>query len=143
MLFLLLLGKYPAQAQAPAQQPFEKRSGDYTVYYSVFPSSFLQPDIAGTYGLTRAKDRAILNVSVRRHSGEASEAQSALVRGTSSDLIHSLPLEFKEIREKGAVYYIAEVRVSNEATLYFDIQVQPDPNSAAIKLRFNKQVFPE
>ena len=143
LLLLLFLVGHPAQAQAPAQQQFEKRSGDYTVYYSLFPSSFLQADIAGTYGITRAKDRAILNVSVRQHAGNTSEAQSALVRGTSSDLIHSLPLDFQEIREQGAVYYIAEVRVSNPATLYFDLQVQPDPTSAAIQVRFNKEVFPE
>jgi hypothetical protein len=143
LLLLLFLVGHPAQAQGPAQQQFEKRSGDYTVHYSLFPSSFLQADIAGTYGITRAKDRAILNVSVRHHRGNTSEAQSALVRGTSSDLIHSLPLKFQEIREQGAVYYIAEVRISNPATLYFDLQVKPDPNSAAIQVRFNKEVFPE
>lgn len=143
LLLFVFIASFPAQAQAPAQQQFEKRYGDYTIYYSLFPSSFLQADIAGSYGITRARDRAILNVSVRHHSGDTSAAQSALVRGTSSDLIHSLPLEFQEIREQGAVYYIAEVRVSNPATLYFDLQVQPNPNSAAIEVRFNKEVFPE
>lgn len=143
LCLLLVPGANQAQAQLPAQQPFEKQSGDYTVYYSLFPSSFLQADIAGAYGIIRARDRAILNVSVRHTTDDGSEARSALVKGTSSDLIHSLRLEFQEIREQGAVYYIAEVRVSNPATLYFDLQVQPDPNAPAIEVRFNKKVFPE
>jgi hypothetical protein len=141
--FWLLLGINQAQAQLPSQQQFEKQSGDYTVYYSLFPSSFLQADIAASYGIIRARDRAILNISVRHTTGSGSEAQSALVKGTSSDLIHSRRLEFQEIREQDAVYYLAEVRVSNQATLYFDLQVQPDPNAPAIELRFNKEVFPE
>jgi hypothetical protein len=140
---MLLPGINHAQAQLQAPQQFEKQSGDYTVYYSLFPSSFLQADIAGSYGIIRAKDRAILNVSVRHATGDGGEAQSALVKGSSSDLIHSRQLKFQEIHEQGAIYYIAEVRVSNPATLYFDLQVQPDPNAPAIEVRFNKDVFPE
>jgi hypothetical protein len=126
-----------------AEQPFEKRSGEYTVYYSLFPSSFLQPDIAATYNITRGKDRLVLNISVTKGSGADSRPESALVSGTRSDLIHSQPLSFREIREKNAVYYIADVRATSRATLYFDLKVQPDPNEPPIEVRFNKEVFPE
>jgi hypothetical protein len=131
------------QTQAQQQQPFEKTSGDYTVHYSLFPSSFVQPDIAAAYGITRARDRVILNVSVRRISDGDNRAQSALVRGTSSDLIHSQSLEFREIREQGAIYYLAELRASSRATLYFDLNITPDPNAPAITVQFNREVFPE
>lgn len=140
----LLLGMiFCSSAPGQAQPQFEHKSGDYTIYYSLFPSSFLQAEVAGRYGLTRAKDRAILNISIRKDEGNTSREQAALVRGTSSDLIHSLPLEFEEVREQGAIYYLAEVRTSSQATLYFDLQISPDPNAAAIELRFNREVFPE
>lgn len=141
LCFLLFL---PALANtALSQDKFEQRSGEYTVYYSLFPSSFLLPEVAESTGITRARDRAILNVSVRRGEGGDSREQSALVRGTSSDLIHSRELEFKEIREQGAIYYLAEIRVSSQAKVYFDLQVAPDPNKPAIEVRFNREVYPE
>jgi hypothetical protein len=128
---------------AAAEKKYEQRHGDYTVYYSVFPSSFLQADIAANLGITRSRDRAVLNVSLRHGKGDASSEQSALVQGTSSDLIHSRPLVFKEVREQGAIYYLAEIRVSSQATLYFDLQVSPNPDDPPLKVSFNQEVFPE
>ena len=138
-LLLLLLGANTANAQ----QQFETKSGDYTVFHSLFPSSFLQPNIASSYNIVRSKDRLVLNLSVLRGSGADSRPQSAIVSGTRSDLIHSQAIEFREIREKNAIYYIAEIRATSEEVLYFDLQVQPDPNKAPISVKFNKQVSPE
>lgn len=142
----LLLTTLPAftQAQVQPQQQFETRSGDYTVYHSLFPSSFLQPNIASTYNITRSRDRLVLNVSVTRNDADTGvETQSARVTGTRSDLIHTQPIEFREIREKDAVYYIAEIRATSEAVFYFDLKVQPDPNRPPIAVQFNKRVSPE
>lgn len=138
-LFLLLLTPV-----ASAEERGVTTAGDYTVYYTVFPSSFLQPDVAGAYNLVRAKDRYILNVSVRKRLGDNKDREhSAIVSGTRSDLIHKLPLKFTEVREQGAVYYLAEVRVSTAEKLYFKLSVQPDPNQSPIIIEFQKQVFPD
>lgn len=136
MLFL-------ATASALAEQQSEKRAGEYTVYYSVFPSSFLLPAIASQVGITRGKDRSIVNISVRRGEGEASSAKAALVRGTSSDLVHKTELVFTEVREQGAIYYLAEIKNPSPTTLYFDLTVTPDPNAPAIDLQFKREVYPE
>lgn len=141
---IVLLALVLANASARAQQQFETKSGDYTVYHSLFPSSFLQPNIASSYNITRARDRLVLNVSVTHGSGgEEMRTQSAIVSGTRSDLIHTQPIEFREIREKDAVYYIAEIRATSEAVFYFDLKVQPDPDRPPISVKFNKRVSPE
>ena len=46
---LLWLVATAAWSQTNVQQRF----GDYSVHYSVFNSSFIEPDIAAAYGLTR------------------------------------------------------------------------------------------
>ncbi len=139
----LLLATVLANTPARAEQQFETKAGEYTVHHSLFPSSFLQPNIASSYNITRSKDRLVLNVSVTRGGSGEVRTQSARVSGTRSDLIHTLPIEFREIREKDAVYYIAEIRATSEAVYYFDLKVQPDPNRPSFSVQFNRRVAPE
>jgi hypothetical protein len=132
-----------AHTSARAEQQFATEAGEYTVHHSLFPSSFLQPKIASSYNITRSRDRLVLNVSVTRGNSAEVRTQSARVSGTRSDLIHTQPIEFREIREKDAVYYIAEIRATSEAVYYFDLKVQPDPNRPPISVKFNRRVAPE
>lgn len=147
-LLLYLLITVVTPSLLAAEQVFEKKSGPYTVYYSLFPSSFLKPEIAEAYGITRGKNRMVLNVSVRKalkqEEGSAnSVGKSAIVRGSSSDLIHKTPLQFTEQREQGAIYYLAQIKFSGSSVLYFDLEVQPDPNVSPISIQFSKELVPE
>ncbi len=116
--------------------------GPHEIHYSVFNSTFLQPDIAKQYGITRGKDRMVLNVSVREKSenGQTTEKR-ALVKGTSSDLIRVNQLRFREITEQGAIYYLAEFPISREDTLRFRLQVQPDRNRPPHQVEFTKTLY--
>lgn len=40
---------------------------DYTVHFSVFNSAFVPAEVAAAYKITRAKDQALINISVTRH----------------------------------------------------------------------------
>ena len=139
-VWMLLAASTVAAQQEPLQ--FEKKSGPYTVYYSLFPSTFLQPEIAETYAITRGKNNMVLNVSVRETLKDgADRGVSAVVTGTRSDLIHKLPLEFIKIREQDAIYYLAQITVTGTPTLYFDLQVQADPNASPISIVFQRRLF--
>jgi hypothetical protein len=133
-----------APAQSQQAQQYEEKSGPFTVYYSLFPSTFITPDVAAAYDLTRGKNKAVLNVSVRKTLPDGSDQeQTAIVSGHHSDLIHKTPLQFTEIREQGAIYYLAQITITGSPILYFDLQVQPDPNSSAIPITFKQQLFPD
>jgi hypothetical protein len=54
-------------ATAAAEQ--FKAFGDIEVHYAVVNTLFLQPNVAARYGIVRATDRAIVNVSVVDHDG--------------------------------------------------------------------------
>jgi uncharacterized protein DUF4426 len=120
----------------------EKTFGPYQVHYSVFNSSFITPEVASAYGITRGKNRALINIAVRKQlkSGE-DIAQRAFISGHSSDLIHQLPLEFEEIEEQGAIYYIASLKFNDKEMRSFTIKIQPDPNISPYTLKFSKTLY--
>lgn len=136
--YLLLL----LWAQVSFADDTSKTFGDYEVYYSVFNSTFIKPDVAKVYGIVRGSDRVLVNVAVRKQLPKGqSEAAAAVVKGTSSDLIHSVPLVFQEIRENDAIYYLAEIRIRDKELRTFTLTIQPDPKQPAYTLKFNKKLY--
>jgi hypothetical protein len=135
LLSLLLL---PLTVSAEQKKSF----GDYDVHYSVLNSTFITPENAKHYNITRSKNRALVNIAIRKqHRDGSSTAQRAIVKGSSSDLIHKSELEFNEITEPEAIYYIAELRFNDKELRSFDIKVQPDPNISPYTLKFSKTLY--
>ncbi|MBK4999223.1 DUF4426 domain-containing protein [Pseudomonas sp. S31] len=135
-LFSLCLA-LPALA-ADATRPERKEVfGDVAVHYSAFTSSMLQPDIAAATGLTRSKNQGVLNIAVIK----AGKPSTAVVSGTVKDLTgRSSPLSFKQITDRGAVYYIAQFKIEQAETLTFDLNVEA--GGISHPLSFNQEVFP-
>ncbi|WP_339669136.1 DUF4426 domain-containing protein [Dasania marina] len=137
---IMILALLAVSAQAEQQQRF----GDYEVHYSVVNSTFITPEVAAAYQITRGKKRAFVNISIRKLLKDGTDtAKRALVNGKTSDMIHSIPLNFKEIIEQGAIYYIAEFDFNDKDTRRFDIQVQPDPNIEPYTLTFSQKIYVE
>jgi hypothetical protein len=113
----------------------------YEIHYSVFNTSFLTPEVAKVYGVVRAKDRALINVAVRKEGNAANVGIKATVKGTVKDLIYRKPLEFFEVREDDAIYYLSEIKFRNDERLFFDIVVQPDPNKGGYTVKFDKTMY--
>ncbi len=120
----------------------EKTFGDYVVHYSVLNSTFIKPDVAQHYGITRGKDKAVINIAINKQlRRQAPVAHAAKVSGSSSDLIHSVPLEFKEFKEGNAIYYIAQLKFRNKEMRTFTIKIQPEPQIAPYTLKFSKTLY--
>ncbi len=119
---------------ASAAQAETRQFGAFEMHYSVFASSFLQPDIAAAYGIVRGSDRGVLNIALRR----GTEAVEARVSGTRGDLIRKEELVFRTIREDGAIYYIAEFGFDSAETGYFDISVTPEGETTPLRLEFQQ-----
>jgi hypothetical protein len=140
LLVALLLGAglaLAARASAETQQ-----FGAYEVHYSVFVSSFLQPAVAESYGIVRARDRAVLNIAVRlRGRDGATRAVASTLDGTRGDLIYKEALRFREIREQDVVYYLADFQFIEGETHYFDIRVRPEGETGELGLQFSKTLY--
>lgn len=132
---VLLLWAVAAASQEAKVISNHQDFGDYRVTYSVFNSEFIPPEVARQYNLVRARDRAFVNISVAK-IGEM-QGMSAAVSGSATNLIQqSRALEFREIRDGQAVYYLAPLRFENEETLTFKIDlVMPDGSNQQLTFR--------
>jgi hypothetical protein len=124
---------------AAAQQ--SEMFGPFELHYSVVNTTFLDPKVASTYGITRGKKRAILNLAVREHLGENTEARSMQLRGRTWDLIQNQDLEFQEVREGPAIYYIAEFRFINEEWRFFEVHFRPEGAEETYTFKFKHQLY--
>ena len=123
------------------------RFDNFEVHYNVFNSSFLSEDVAKAYQLVRSPNKHLLNISVRRLNGTQPDAgsveQAAKVSGTLNDLMRKFPLEFREIREQGAIYYLAEIPLDFVQISIFDITVQPDGSAQSHSFQFKRTLYPD
>ena len=111
--------------------------GDVTVHYNTFNSTFLTPDIAKAAELIRSKNQGVINVSVIKDG----KPLVANVTGTVKDLTSkSVPLNFRQVTEQGAIYYIAQYPVEQQETRTFEIKVQNGDKINTIN--FNQELFP-
>ncbi|HEB28001.1 MAG TPA: DUF4426 domain-containing protein [Porticoccus sp.] len=117
-----------------------KNFGDYKVFYSSFNSSFILPEIASVYNITRGKDKGLVNIAVIL--GDQVGGTTALVKGTVSNMLaQQQVLKFFEVREGNAVYYLAPFEFDNEDSMTFKIQIQPDPNKPSKSLSFQNKFY--
>lgn len=128
---------------APARAENIQDFGDYVVHYNALTTDMIPPMVARENDITRSKNRAMLNVVVlEKVLGASGKPTAAEVSGRSISLTgQQNRIEFREVREPNAIYYIAEFAVSNEQRLTFDITVTPEGESEPLEVRFRKQFF--
>lgn len=133
---LLALALMFAVTPATAEQ-YEKL-GPFDVHYVVVPSSFFSPEIAERYDIVRGRDRALMNVSVL-DAGQT--AVAVAIAGTATNLLgQQQALEFREVREGDAVYYLAQVRYTDRETLRFAVDITA-PEDVTRTLQFQQQMY--
>jgi hypothetical protein len=136
-LLLLLLAVKPSFAESI-------QFGSYEVHYSVVNSTFLEPAVAAHYQITRANDRAFVNLAFRELlPGGTDRAVTAQVEGRTWDLFQNQFLEFREIREGDAIYYIADFEFSDKELRFFDLNILPAGATRSKQLKFQHTVYVE
>ncbi len=138
-IIAVVVGLLATGAQAEQKKVF----GDYEVHYNALNSSTLTPEIAKQYGITRGGNQGLLNIAVRKNDGSATgTAVSAKISGQVRNLLSQKSnLSFKEIRESGAIYYIAVFRFDDKDTVTFDLSVEPEGAAGSVPLVFNQQMW--
>ena len=67
---------------------------------------------------------------------------AATVAGNASNLTGQMKsLEFREIKEGTAIYYLAEQKVSDGEFLKFKINITPEGEEGPARLQFSKRFF--
>lgn len=128
---------------AAAEQLVEDK--DYVVHYSAFTSTMLTPEVAKAYGLTRSRQRGMINIAVQRKMpGGTNKAVMAQLEGYTGMLGGSeIPLDFQVVEEGDAIYYLAQFLIRDGDNLNFDIKVKPTPEARPLKVSFSQSFFSE
>ncbi|MDN3488716.1 DUF4426 domain-containing protein [Pseudoalteromonas sp. APC 3694] len=112
-----------------------KELGPWQVHYIAFPSTFIQPQIAKTYGLERSGYKGIVNISILKNDTDKT-AQKATLQGTAKNLLgNKQTLNFKEVVEGDSTYYLAQVDYTNEEILRFEIEIQQGNQFQTLKFK--------
>jgi hypothetical protein len=115
----------------------------YDIHYIAFVSTFLQPEIARQYGLTRSQAIGVLNVSVLKHLDDGkTDAVGAVIEGkVINDIQQNKFLGFQQIIENPAIYYLAQTQFREGEVLTFDLSIFPEGVRQPFKLRFSHTFY--
>ena len=101
-----------------------KKMGDINVHYIAIGSTFLTPEIAKAYGIERSRYKGLINISVLDNTQKGNPSKTVFINGKArNDVGQIKSLDFTEVKEGDAVYYLAQVNYTNEETIYFDINI--------------------
>ena len=113
-----------------------KKIGPLDVHYIAINSTFLTPEIATSYGITRSKINALINISVLDNTIKGKPAKSVTLSGRATNLLgQSKELEFVEVKEGDAIYYLAELNFSHEEIFKFNIQIFDGSEAKTLKFQ--------
>lgn len=143
-LLLLALCAFPAHAGGT------KDFGEYRVHYNALATDRLAPVVASAYDVVRSRNRALLNIAVTREKdGTLGVPVSASVNVNAANLSGQVKnVTLRKVTEPAAtdsgldaIYYIAEINVSDGEVLVFDVNVTPEGHDETYTLRFKQQFF--
>ena len=121
----------------------EQTFGDYTVHYQAVNSTFLSPEIAEQYDIVRSERRAFLNIAVLRNEDDGSTTPvTATLNGSKHNLLQQAEaIEFRQIREGEAIYYIGQFDFSDREVLRFTLEVHPEGQEGAHTIEWTTQLY--
>ena len=123
-----------------------KQFGKYLVHINALTTDQLPTEVARAYKISRSKNRAMLNVSIREKSAAGETPITADISVIAKNLNNQLKnTKLREIKETDpvAIYYIGELPVGNEETIVFDLDVTPSGSSQPLFLSYRQQFFTE
>ncbi len=111
-----------------------KKLGSMNVHYIAIGSTFFTPEIAKAYGITRSRYNGLINISVLDNTKAGNPAKTISINGQAKNNLGQFKnLEFKEIKEGSAIYYLAQVSYNNEETLHFTLEINDGKEQQTLK----------
>ncbi len=132
---IVLSNIFTSSVSAEQSQDF----GDYTVHYIAVNSTFISPEVAERYGIVRSARNAFLNISVVKNG---STAVSAEITGEKANFLgQNSMINFIEVSEGNAIYYIGQFEFSNAENLRFNLEVQPENSGPVYPLSWTTKLY--
>jgi len=111
-----------------------KKLGSMNVHYMAIGSTFFTPEIAKAYGITRSRYNGLINISALDNTKANKPAKTISIIGQAKNNLGQFKdLEFKEVKEGDAIYYLAQVGYNDEETLHFTIEINDGKEQQTLK----------
>lgn len=143
VLFLLCLLPWTSFA---GQNSNFRQLGDYTLYYDVVPTAFLDPQIAQAYGVTRSQGQGLLRITVLHKQGDQLKPVRAMVSGQVGNLAgqtNSLSFRQVEVGQNEGYSTLATFRYTHDQPLRFNLQVSYAAGQPPEELHFIRRLYIE
>ncbi|MDJ0832945.1 MAG: DUF4426 domain-containing protein [Gammaproteobacteria bacterium] len=120
----------------PAVAESSQSIGDYIVHFNALSTESLPPSVASAYGITRSKNKGLLNISVLKKGGDFRGVEADIKVNATNLTGQFREINLRKIQEQNAIYYISEFSVADRETLDFSITVTTaDSKTGNMKLR--------
>lgn len=133
-----------ASRTAYAANVHDMEIGNYIIHINALTTDQLPTEVARGYKISRSKNRAMVNISVREKQADGEMPITASIKVIAKNLSSQLKnVTLREIKESDpvAVYYIGELPVSNEETITFELDVTPEGATETLLLSYSQQFF--
>lgn len=129
---LLLLSSFFLSDKVQAEQ--KQILGNWEVHYIALNSTFITPAIAKQYSIVRSKYNGLINISVL--DKQSRDARSVVLNGFARNLLGvKKPLNFKQVSEGEAIYYLAVLPFSDQENYRFDISISDGLEQHSLKFQ--------
>ena len=125
----------------PTSAQQSTRYDQFELHHSIVYTTFLSPEVAAEYGITRGPDKAILTLSVRDADSGEIAGRPMTIEGRTWDLITGGDMRVKEIREGRATYYIVPFEFLDREYRFFEFTFQPEGAVEAYDHKMNVQLW--
>ncbi|MDA3934709.1 MAG: DUF4426 domain-containing protein [Gammaproteobacteria bacterium] len=139
LILLLTCMALTATAAAQSSAAFEQ----HVVHYNAMNASLLPPEVAQQYNIQRSTSRGLINITVlEKVLALPNKPVHAVVKVTARNLTGQLrTLTMQEVEEQGAIYYLGQLRVRDQETFDFHVEVTPDGCDKPLIVDFRQQFF--
>lgn len=111
---------------------------EYDIHYTTYPSTLISADVAAAHGIIRSDNRLVTNITVIKKG----KAVQLMIDGHAKNLLEQqFDLEFSEIKEHGAIYYLANQIISEQDAISFEISIKPMGETDAYLLKFARRYY--
>jgi len=111
-----------------------KKIGSMNIHFMAIGSTFFTPEIAKAYGIKRSRYNGLVNISVLDNTQKGMPAKTVSIIGKAKNNLGQFKtLEFTEVKEGNAIYYLAQINYSNEETIHFDLLINDGKEQQQLK----------
>ncbi|MBO9489139.1 DUF4426 domain-containing protein [Endozoicomonas sp. G2_1] len=119
-----------------------KKLGAMDVHYMALSATFLTPEVAKAYGIERSRYNGLINISVLDNSKANKPAKNVAIIATAKNNLGQIKrLDFEEVQEGDAIYYLAQIRFRDQEEFEFEVEITDGTTTE--RLTFKQKFYAE